>query len=68
LWKGRGPETEEPLQPLLQLDGIKMVYLHGRRQMELISPDNWSMDLEILPTNPARPETVLDFPGQPSRL
>ena len=31
LWKKRGPETETPLMPFLELDGIKMVYQHGHR-------------------------------------
>jgi pimeloyl-ACP methyl ester carboxylesterase len=48
LWKKRGPETEEPLLGLLQLEGIKMVYLHGHKRPELISPDNWNMDFYFM--------------------
>jgi pimeloyl-ACP methyl ester carboxylesterase len=44
LWKKRGPETEEPLYGLLQREGIRGVYLHGHKNPELISPDNWNMD------------------------
>ncbi len=41
LWQNRGPETEAPLMPFLAIDGIRMVYLHGHKHPELISPDNW---------------------------
>lgn len=54
LWKKRGPETEEPLMPFLALDGIKMVYLHGHKRPELISPDNWNMDFRFMERPNAR--------------
>jgi pimeloyl-ACP methyl ester carboxylesterase len=54
LWKNPGPETEKPLMPLLQLDGIKMVYLHGHKRPELISPDNWNMDFRFMERPNAR--------------
>jgi pimeloyl-ACP methyl ester carboxylesterase len=54
LWKKRGPETEEPLRPFLELDGIKMVYLHGHKRPELISPDNWNMDFRFMERPNAR--------------
>ena len=54
LWKKRGPETETPLMPFLALDGIKMVYLHGHKQPELISPDNWNMDFRFMERPNAR--------------
>ena len=54
LWKNCGPETEEPLLPFLQLDGIKMVYLHGHKHTELISPDNWNMDFHFMERPNAR--------------
>jgi len=54
LWKNPGPETEEPLMPFLQLEGIKMVYLHGHKRPELISPDNWNMDLRFMERPNAR--------------
>jgi pimeloyl-ACP methyl ester carboxylesterase len=54
LWKKPGPESEEPLMPFLQLDGIKMVYLHGHKHPELISPDNWNMDFRFLERPNAR--------------
>ncbi len=54
LWKKRGPETEEPLMPFLALDGIKMVYLHGHKRPEQISPDNWNMDFRFMERPNAR--------------
>ena len=44
LWVNRGPETEAPLEALLELPGIKLVYTHGHRDADAISPDNWHMD------------------------
>lgn len=40
--------------PFLQLDGIKMVYLHGHMHPELISPDNWNMDFRFMERPNAR--------------
>ena len=54
LWKKRSPETEAPLLPFLQLDGIKMVYLHGHKHTEQISPDNWNMDFHFMERPNAR--------------
>jgi len=54
LWKKPGPESEAPLTPFLQLDGIRMVYLHGHRRPELISPHNWNMDLRFMERPNAR--------------
>jgi pimeloyl-ACP methyl ester carboxylesterase len=54
LWKNRGPETEAPLMPFLAADGIKMVYLHGHKHPELISPDNWNMDFRFMERPNAR--------------
>jgi pimeloyl-ACP methyl ester carboxylesterase len=53
-WKKRSPETEKPLDAFLQLDTVKTVYLHGHRNPELISPDNWNMDLHFLDRPNAR--------------
>jgi pimeloyl-ACP methyl ester carboxylesterase len=47
-WKSRSAETERPLEGLLQPETIKQIYLHGHRQPELISPDNWNMDAHLL--------------------
>ena len=54
LWNNRGAETEKPLLPFLELDGIKSVYLHGHRRTELISPDNWNMDFHFMERPKAR--------------
>lgn len=44
LWVKRSPETEMPLTEFLKHDAIKGIYLHGAKQPERISPDNWEMD------------------------
>ena len=54
LWVDRSPETEAPLLPFLQLDGVKLVYTHGHRDPDKISPDNWNMDLHFLERTGAR--------------
>ena len=54
LWKKRGPDTEGPLLPFLDLDGIKLVYQHGHTQPERISPDNWQMDFRFMERPNAR--------------
>lgn len=48
LWLDRTPETEAPLLPFLDLDGVRLVYTHGHRRPDLISPDNWNMDVHFL--------------------
>jgi pimeloyl-ACP methyl ester carboxylesterase len=54
LWKNRTPETEGPLAAFLQLDAIKQVYLHGHKNPEIISPDNWNMDFRFMERPNAR--------------
>jgi pimeloyl-ACP methyl ester carboxylesterase len=54
LWLDRSPETEAPLMPFLELEGVKLVYTHGHRNPDLISPDNWNMDLHFLERPGAR--------------
>ena len=54
LWKNRTPETEKPLYGFLQLDIIKQVYLHGHKNPELISPDNWNVDYRFMERPNAR--------------
>jgi pimeloyl-ACP methyl ester carboxylesterase len=54
LWKNRTSETEAPLAAFLKLDAIKQVYLHGHRNPELISPDNWNMDFRFMERANAR--------------
>jgi pimeloyl-ACP methyl ester carboxylesterase len=48
LWLNRTEETEAPLLPFLELDGVKLVYTHGHGNADLISPDNWNMDVHFL--------------------
>jgi pimeloyl-ACP methyl ester carboxylesterase len=54
LWKNRTPETEATLYGFLQLETIKQVYLHGHKQPEIISPDNWNMDFRFMERPNAR--------------
>lgn len=54
LWKNRSPETERPLAAFLQLEAIKQVYLHGHKNAEIISPDNWNMDFLFMERPGAR--------------
>ena len=58
LWKNRTSETEAPLAAFLQLDAIKQVYLHGHKNPELISPDNWNMDFRFMERLNARQEQM----------
>lgn len=39
---------------MLELSTIKAVYLHGHKHPELISPDNWNMDLRFMERPNAR--------------
>ena len=59
-WKQRTPETEKPLEAFLQEETVKSVYTHGHRRPELISPDNWTMDVHFLDRPGAR-RVQLDF-------
>ena len=54
LWKNRTPEAEKPLMAFLEPDTIKTVYLNGHKKPELISPDNWNMDIRFMERPNAR--------------
>ncbi len=54
LWKNRTPESEQGVAGLLELETIKAVYLHGHKHPELISPDNWNMDIRFMDRPNAR--------------
>jgi len=54
LWKNRTPETEGPLLAFLQYDTFKQVYLHGHKNPDNISPDNWNMDFMFMERPNAR--------------
>ena len=45
---------EAPLSSFLEPEGVKLLYLHGHRDPERISPDNWNMDLHFLERPGAR--------------
>jgi len=60
LWKHRSPETEKPLRGFLELDAIRSIYLHGHKKPELISPDNWNMDIRFMERAGAR-DIQLEF-------
>jgi pimeloyl-ACP methyl ester carboxylesterase len=59
-WKQRTPETEKPLEAFLEPGTVKTIYLHGHPNPEMISPDNWQMDLHFLDRPMAR-RIQLDF-------
>lgn len=54
LWKRRDAETEAAVAGLLELDGIRTIYLHGHEDPELISPDTWNMDFRFMERPGAR--------------
>jgi pimeloyl-ACP methyl ester carboxylesterase len=60
LWQDRTPETEAALLPFLQTDGVKSIYLGGHKNPDLISPDNWTMDVAFL-DRPGRRNIQLDL-------
>ena len=47
-WKSRAPEAEKALLPFLEPATVKTIYTHGHPKPELISPDNWNMDVHFL--------------------
>ena len=46
-WKNSTAETEKPLEAFLKLETIRQIYMHGHPKPELVSPDNWNMDLHL---------------------
>jgi pimeloyl-ACP methyl ester carboxylesterase len=59
-WKNRDREAEKALEAFLQRATVRTVYTHGHPNPELISPDNWNMDLHFLDRPGAR-QVQLDF-------
>jgi len=59
-WKRRDPETERPIAAFLEPATVKVIYTHGHRRPELISPDNWNMDSHFL-TRPNARQVQLEF-------
>jgi len=59
-WKRKTPETEKPLEAFLEAETVRAVYTHGHPSPELVSPDNWNMDLHFL-ARPNAKRVQLDF-------
>jgi pimeloyl-ACP methyl ester carboxylesterase len=59
-WKSRNPETEKPIAAFLEPETIRTIYTHGHPRPELISPDNWNMDLLFL-ARPRAKQVQLDL-------
>lgn len=66
--KNRTSETEEQLSGFLQLDAIKQVYLHGHKNPEVISQDNWNMDLGFMERPKARGVQIDLFYDYPTNV
>lgn len=47
-WKERNEKTESAIKKFLTPEVVKTIYLTGAKNAELISPDNWNMDLFFL--------------------
>jgi pimeloyl-ACP methyl ester carboxylesterase len=47
-WQDRGKENEEALRKFLTIDATKWQYIHGVRNVDAISPDNWLVDQPLL--------------------
>jgi pimeloyl-ACP methyl ester carboxylesterase len=59
-WKNKTPENEKPIEAFLQPETVKAIYLHGHREPEKISPDNWIVDSHYL-ARPNAARVQLDF-------
>ena len=57
-WNEKTADNAEPLAGFISPDGVKWQYTHGVRNAELISPDNWNVDLRHL-TRKGNPEIQL---------
>ena len=44
-WKARTPENEAAMRKLLTMEATKWQYTDGFRNTEVVSPDNWNMDM-----------------------
>jgi pimeloyl-ACP methyl ester carboxylesterase len=47
-WKERTPENTAALEKFLAVDATRWQYIHGVRNIEAISPDNWLIDQHLL--------------------
>jgi pimeloyl-ACP methyl ester carboxylesterase len=59
-WNNRDPAAEKALLPFLEYETVKTIYTHGHPKPELISPDNWAMDLHFL-GRPGAKQVQLDL-------
>lgn len=58
-WKERSERNAQPMRAwLLTIDGTKWHYVHGARNIEAISPDNWTID-QALQDRPGNKEIQL---------
>jgi pimeloyl-ACP methyl ester carboxylesterase len=60
VWRDRNPETEAALVPYTEEEGVKLIYTHGHRDVEALSPDSWNMDSWFL-TRPNARQAQLDL-------
>ncbi len=47
-WNERTPENAKPLAEFITAEGVKWQFTHGVRSPEVISPDNWNIDMRHL--------------------
>jgi len=47
-WEARTPENAKPLTEFITVEGVKWQFTHGVRNPEVISPDNWNIDMRHL--------------------
>jgi len=47
-WNERTPENAKPLTEFITVEGVKWQFTHGVRNPEVISPDNWNIDMRHL--------------------
>jgi pimeloyl-ACP methyl ester carboxylesterase len=59
-WANRSEATAKPLTAFITPAGVKWQYVHGVRNPETISPDNWNVDLRHL-TRAGNPEIQLQL-------
>jgi len=59
-WKNRTPEAEKAISAFLLPDTVKTIYTHGHPRPQLISPDNWNMDVHFL-ERPGAKQVQLDL-------
>ena len=59
-WKNRPPEAEKAISAFLLPDTVKTIYTHGHPRPQLISPDNWNMDVHFL-ERPGAKQVQLDL-------